>query len=263
VRNHFHREYIRKNLDDFKNNTNIIHHLGMEYTGPLHFVEFWLDVIAEWEKENNRHVMVMLPGTKDVQDAILADPKRTKIVDIIDVIQWQYRKDSSLYAPPGGKSLTERQWARILNVGETSFDQIYRAVNEFRTRYPEKAIVYSRRGVRFSDWAVFMAGGSFASLPAIKDDAFFEDAAVMKSVTMKNPSSQQYVLGKKGSGYIIFCEKRNIVIDLPDDRNKYSLQWINPSTGEIIHSKFRITGGTAISVDAPFEGAAVAWLSKK
>ena len=128
VRKGFHRAYIRKSLDNFKENTNIIHHLGMEYTGPLHFLQFWLDVIAQWERENNKHVLVMLPGTKDVQDAILADPKRAAVVDIVDVIQWQYRKDGSLYAPPGGVSMAERQYARVYDVGETSFDQIYRAV---------------------------------------------------------------------------------------------------------------------------------------
>src|SRR4030095_15110488 len=105
------------------------------------------------EKENHRDVMVMIPGTKDVQDAILADPKRSDLVDAIDVIQWQYRKDGSLYAPVGGQSLASRQYARILDVGETSFEQIYRSIHEFRAKYPGKAIVYSRGGSRFSEWA--------------------------------------------------------------------------------------------------------------
>lgn len=263
LRNHLHRQYIRKSLDNFKDNSNIIHHLGMEYTGPLHFVEFWLDVIGEWEKENNKKVLVMLPGTKDVQDAILADPKRSALVDIIDVIQWQYRKDGSLYSPGGGVSLAGRQYPNIMDVGETSFNQIYRAVNQFHTKYPEKAIAYTRRGAKFSEWAVFMAGGSLASLPIINDAAFFENALGMANVTMKNPLSQQYVLGKKGTGYIIFCESRDIKIDLSDDKNNYSLKWINPSTGEILYPKIRIIGGTATSIDAPFEDAAVAWLYKK
>ena len=263
LRNHLHRQYIRKSLDNFKDNSNIIHHLGMEYTGPLHFVEFLLDVIGEWEKENNKKVLVMLPGTKDVQDAILADPKRSALVDIIDVIQWQYRKDGSLYSPGGGVNLAGRQYPNIMDVGETSFNQIYRAVNQFHTKYPEKAIAYTRRGAKFSEWAVFMAGGSLASLPIINDAAFFENALGMANVTMKNPLSQQYVLGKKGTGYIIFCESRDIKIDLSDDKNNYSLKWINQSTGEILYPKIRIIGGTATSIDAPFEDAAVAWLYKK
>jgi len=262
ILNHLHRDYIRKNLENFKGNTNIIHHLGMEFTGPLHFVEFWLDVIGEWEKENHKEILVMLPGTKDVQDAILSDPKRSSLVDIIEVVQWQYRKDSSLYAPVGGVSLAERQYARIMDPGETSFDQIYRAVYELHTRYPQKAVVYSGSGVKFSDWAVFMAGGSIAFLPVINNNTFFRNTTEMSCVIMKNPKSQQYVLGTKGTGYIIFCASKNIKINLSDDKNNYSLKWINPSTGEILCSKVRIAGNTATSVDAPFEGESVAWLCK-
>ena len=261
--NQLHRAYIRKSLDDFKENTNIIHHLGSEYTGPVHFVEFWLDVIGQWEKENKRHVLVMLPGTKDVQDAILADPKRSKLVDAVDVIQWQYRKDGSLYAPPGGVSIAGRQYERIYDVGETSFDQIYRAVSDFHAKYPEKAMVYSRRGAKFSDWAVFMGGGSLASLPEIQDKNFLKDAAEMKIVRMENPKSKQYVLGKKGTGYILFCESPTMQIDLSGDKNSYDLKWINPASGEIFGTKTRLSGRKSTEVNAPFEGAAVAWIYKK
>ena len=48
------------------------------------FVQFWLDVIAEWEQENGK-VLVDLAVNKDVQDAILKDPMRSRIVDIIDI----------------------------------------------------------------------------------------------------------------------------------------------------------------------------------
>ena len=261
--NELHRAYIRKSLDNFKGNTNIIHHLGLEYTGPLHFVEFWLDVIGEWEKENGQNVMVMLPGTKDVQDAILADPKRSALVDAIDVIQWQYRKNGSLYAPEGGQSLAQRQYARILDVGETSFDQIYRAVKEFRSQYPEKAIIYSRRGVPFSDWAVFMGGGSLASLPEIQDKAFFESAAKMEPLRMIDQKSQQYILGKKGSGYIVFSEIPEMEIDLRDEQKSFNLKFVNPSTGEITSSKKKIRGGTKTTIKAPYEGPVVVWLMNK
>ena len=263
VLNQLNRAYIRKSLDNFKGNTNIIHHLGSEYTGPDHFVKFWLDVIAQWEKENNQHVLVMLPGTKDVQDAILSDPKRSKIVDAIDVIQWQYRKDGSLYAPVGGVSIAGRQFERLEDVGETSFAQIYRAVNEFHAKYPEKAIVYSRKGAKFSDWAVFMGGGSLASLPSIADNAFFEDAAEMQPIVSENQGTKQYMLGKKGTGYIIFCESPMMSINLSGDKSSYNLKWINPSTGEIVPVKRRISGGTKTLLEAPFEGPAVAWIYRK
>ena len=47
-----HRQYIRQSLDAFKGQANVIHSIGEEFTGPLHFVQFWLDVVGEWEKEN-------------------------------------------------------------------------------------------------------------------------------------------------------------------------------------------------------------------
>ena len=261
VRNRLHRNYIRKNLNNFKDNHNVIHHLGWEYTGPLHFVQFWLDVIDEWQKENNTDVLVMLPGTRDVQEAILADPSRSEIVDIIDIIQWQYREDGSLYAPEGGVSLAERQYARIMDAGTSSFDQIHRAVYELREKYPGKAVVCSRRGVRFSEWAVFMAGGSLVSLPHINDESFTTEASLMAPLRAEVSLPGKYVLSKKGTGYIVFAVSGEAEVDLSDDRKNYRLKWIDPSSGEIISTKTRVRGGTKTLLRAPFEGASVAWLT--
>ncbi|WP_207492943.1 DUF6298 domain-containing protein [Aridibaculum aurantiacum] len=262
VRKVLHRNYIRKSLDEFKGNTNVIHHLGIEYTGPLHFVQFWLDVISEWEKENNQDVMVMLPGTKDVQDAILADKERSKLVEVIDVLQWHYRKDSSLYAPEGGHSLAARQYARIMNEGETSFGQVYRAVSEIKEAHPAKAVIYSRNRPKYAEWAIFMAGGSLAGLPKIIDKKFYTDATQMKRISAQQVDDVKYVLGKAGVGYIIFNHGRKLEVDLAGDNNRYSLKWINPSTGEIITGSNRLIGGKRHLIDAPFEGAVVAWLQK-
>ena len=48
ARREFHRAYIRKSLENLAGNSNVIQVLGEEYTGPLSFVQFWLDTIAEW-----------------------------------------------------------------------------------------------------------------------------------------------------------------------------------------------------------------------
>lgn len=261
VRKEFHRAYIRKSLSNFENNLNVIHHLGREYTGPLHFVEFWLDVIREWERETGLDVLVMLPGTREVQDAILSDPIRGKKVDVLDIIQWHYRKDGSLYAPLGGVSLAQRQYARIYDVGETSFDQVYHAVREYRINYPEKAVVYSRKGGELSAWAVFMAGGSFANLPDIKDEIFLETAAEMENYSVQGQESKQYALEKEGVEFIIFSESPHIDIDSYDLKNAYHIKWIHPDTGEI--SKVLSSGGKSrtTTLKAPFEGASVAWIT--
>ncbi|MEJ7740428.1 MAG: hypothetical protein WKF97_23665 [Chitinophagaceae bacterium] len=71
---------------------------------------------------------------------------------------------------------------------------------------------------------------------------------------------QEYVLGKKGTGYIIFCESGKLTIDLPDDKTNYNLKWINPSTGEVLRSKKKVSGGRLNAFITPFGSPVVAWL---
>ncbi|MCB0531599.1 MAG: hypothetical protein KDD14_05315 [Saprospiraceae bacterium] len=262
VRRAYHRKYIRKNLDNFSTNANIIHHLGLEYTGPLHFAQFWLDVISEWEQENHRDVLVMLPGTRDVQEAILADPKRAAVVDIIDVLQWQYRSDSSLYAPPGGVNLAARQYARIMEPGQSSPEQVYRAVRELRTRYPDKAVVYSRRSGPGGSWAEFMAGGSFAGIPPVADAAFLEQAALMKPIDLDDPTAKQWTLGKKGLGYIAYAEGGSVSFDLSGETGSFFVKRIDPATGAIIVDPQKVDGGKLVLLENPGGGVGVVWLTR-
>jgi PelA/Pel-15E family pectate lyase len=160
----FHRQNIRKYLDELGKNNNVVHHLGMEYTGPARFVRFWLDEIGKWEKEHNLDVKTMLSATKEVTDSILSEPHYADLLDIIEIRQWHYRADGSLYAPQGGVSLTERQYARIMDVGEDDFNSVYRAVNEYRSKYPDKAVVYSHRKNPEKDRAAYLAGGSLCAV---------------------------------------------------------------------------------------------------
>jgi hypothetical protein len=123
VRRLLHQAYIRQCLENFADNTNVIQFTSAEYTGPLGFVQFWLDTIAEWEKKTGKQVLVALSATKDVQDAILADPVRSKIVDVIDIRYWHDQADGTSYAPAGGMNLAPRQHARILKPKPSSFEQ--------------------------------------------------------------------------------------------------------------------------------------------
>ena len=143
LRRPLHRQYIRKQLESFAGNTNVIHSVGAEFTGPLEFVEFWVDTVVEWERETGKDAIVCLSCTKDVQDAILADPIRGKAVSIIDIRQWWHTKDGQLYAPAGGKNLSPRQHSRRKKPRGPSDQSRMRAVREYRDRYPEKAILFS------------------------------------------------------------------------------------------------------------------------
>lgn len=172
-----HRQYIRQSLDAFKGQPNVIHSIGEEFTGPLHFVQFWLDVIAEWEQENGK-VLVDLAVNKDVQDAILKDPKRSKIIDIIDIEQWFYHNKGE-YAPQGGVNMAPRQYQRKIKTGSARFEDVYRAVSEYRSQYPDKAVVYSAQKAPEMAWASLMAGGSCAAVP-VKDEALLKAIATMQ-----------------------------------------------------------------------------------
>ena len=176
----FHRQNIRKYLDELGGNTNVIHHLGAEFTGPAHFVKFWLDVIGQWEKEHGTDVKTMLSATKDVTDTILSEAYYASLLDIIDIRQWHYRTDGSLYAPEGGVSLTQRQYVRIIDPGEDDSTDVYRAVSEYRKAYPEKAVVYNFSQSPEKARAAFDAGGSLCNLPTVSKETALE---TMKKAT--------------------------------------------------------------------------------
>ncbi len=224
VLTNLHRNYIRMNLDQLADNPNVVHLISAEYTGPLHFTEFWLDVIDEWQKETGKDVKVALSATKDVQDAILANPKYDDVVDIIDIRYWHYNTDG-LYAPEGGKNLAPRQHARKMKVGKVTFDEAYKAVSEYRTKYPDKAVTYYAQNYPDMCWAVFMAGGSGAGIPKIEGD-FLKDAASM-SIAPVSGEGYRMLSGDKGS--IAYVTDSNTVNLTP---GKYRVYSIDAKTGE-------------------------------
>lgn len=260
VRRELHRSYILQCLNNFRGINSVIQLISEEYTGPLHFVQFWLDVIAQWEKETGEKQLIALSTTKDVQDAILADPIRSKAVDIIDIRYWFYRADGTAYAPLGGQNLAPRQHARLTKPGNASFASVYRAVGEYKTNYPEKAVTFYYPNAYTSyAWAVFMAQGSLACLPKIKDEAFLQDASAMTMMTNLNTEGQ-YVLGNPDKGFIVYVEGKSIRLDLTGVKNKYTVNWVNPKNGEVTKTKKQVNGNSVITLDAE---SAVLWLIKK
>lgn len=161
VRRELHRAYIRKCLDTFAGNRNVVHAISEEYTGPLSFAQFWLDTVTEWEREHGKNVCIALGATKDVQDAILADPVRGSAIDVLDLRNWWYRTDGSLYAPEGGREFPGRDFDQGGRQGKVCPpEQIYRKIREYRDRYPDKGIIDAIEGDRRQNWAFLMAGGS-------------------------------------------------------------------------------------------------------
>lgn len=248
------RQYIRQCLDAFADRENVIQLTSAEYTGPLEFVQFWLDTIIEWKNEHNRDVIVALSATKDVQDAVLADPERSKHVDVIDIRYWTYDKNFKLYAPPGGANLAPRQHLRQLKPEASSFASIVKAVRETRMAHPQQAVTYYADQNCRSDrdgWAVLMGGGSLADvkLPSELAKAVVE----MKSADGVVDADKSWCLAGSGNYLIYSKEGTNLAVNIP--KGEYSTRWLDPKTGEM-------TAGDTISggrVEMAMKGPAV-WL---
>jgi hypothetical protein len=141
VRRALHRAYIRHHLDVLGSEHNVIYTLTAENSGPLHFMQFWLDVIADWEGETGRHPLIALSAPKDVQDAILADPERASIIDVIDLTYWFRTDDGHEFAPPGGDQFAPRQHLRQWKGGRPSAASISQMAREYREKHPGKAVI--------------------------------------------------------------------------------------------------------------------------
>ncbi|MEI8085292.1 MAG: DUF6298 domain-containing protein [Paludibacter sp.] len=258
VRRQYYRTYIRQCLNNFADNKNVVQLISAEYTGPLHFVQFWLDVIAEWQIETGKNALVALSTTKDVQDSILADPKRAEVVDIIDIRYWHYKNDGTVYAPLGGLNLAPRQHARLMKVGKVTFDEAYKAVNEYRTKYPDKAVTYYTENYPDMAWAVLMAGGSIPGLQ-------FNNQEFMKAVAqmdVKPVNTDKYkMMVKSGTGIIIFAQsKSNIPVQL--ESGKFILKFVDGKTGKESIIDNAIGGSQVYDLKAVESNSGAYWFQK-
>lgn len=259
ARKALHTAYIRQCLDNFADQSGVIQFISAEYTGPLHFVQFWLDVIGEWEREKGKNALVALSTTKDVQDAILADPKYVALVDIIDIRYWHRRENGTDYAPEGGKNLAPRQHARIQKTGKVSFGSVYNAVLEYKKKYPEKAVLYNANGAEQNAWAVLLAGGSVSAVPALPK-------ALLEAIPAMQPSEAggQYVLAKEGEGLVVFQEgNAALEADLTHFKGNYQLQRIEARNGALLGKSEKIKGGKVVSLSSKGAGSVIYWFSKK
>ncbi|MCE5185574.1 MAG: glycoside hydrolase family 55 protein [Planctomycetaceae bacterium] len=243
-----HRAYIRKSLDNFAGSSNVIQSVSAEFTGPAQFVRFWLDTIAEWEDQTGNRPLVGLSCTKDVQDEILSDPKRSKIVSVIDIRQWWYQGDERLYAPEGGKHIAPRQHARLLRPRPTSFEQVVRAVQEYSQRYPDKAVLYSA-DERFG-WAVLMGGGSIPKLPAGTDGELLKAVGSMQPVTLPEHTGYQCAIGRAGQEYLLYAGSGDSMqLDLMGVKTAFAVYDVDMKTGQAVQSNTTIQGGAVQRIE--------------
>ncbi len=230
ARRQWHRLYIRKCLDTLGGHPNVIFLTGEEYTGPLEFVQFWLDTVTDWEKEKGQDVLIGLSTTRDVQDAILADPVRGPAISVIEMKYWWYTTDGSLYDPAGGKNLAPRQQLREWKGAKgRSPEQTARQIREYRDRYPDKAILCALDGA--DPWAVLAAGGSMPALPARTDPRLLAALPRMKPF---GTGARPWTLADPGRDYLMYAPAgdHTVRLDLSATDATYELHRIDPRTGQ-------------------------------
>ena len=238
-RRELHRNYIRKCLDNFADKGSVMHFISEEFTGPYHFVAFWLDEIIAWEKENNKQVLVALSCTKDVQDSILDNPRYAEVIDAIDIKYWYMDGNGKPFAPDGGLNLSPRQFERIMKPAPASWESVYDMVSEYRSAYSDKAVVYSASRYPELAWAAFMAGASICNLPAGLPEKFLQDATKMSPIGMKGI----YTMENPDLGYILYPSEK-AEIDLRSLKSgEYKAQYLDVKTGEPVGKVFRIKAG--------------------
>jgi hypothetical protein len=262
VRRELHRAYIRHCLDVLGDNTNVIFTTGEEFTGPRAFVEFWLDTIAEWQKEKKRKVLVALSCTKDVQDAILADKARAALVSAIDMKYWWYTADGGVYDPKGGASLAPRQQLREWKGNKSRSDaSIARQVREYRAKYPDKAILCSLAPA--NPWAVVAAGGSLPNLPHLDDTRLLEVLPRLRPFESAGSSDGQWALADAGRDYLVYAGAgEEIRLDLSATSETFVAHWINPRSGERKKAAGAVIGGKVVTIRRP-DSASILWLTRK
>lgn len=140
VRRRLHQRFIRQHLDVLGDCPNVIFLLSEEFSGPLHFTQFWLETIAQWRRETKKRVLIGLSAPKDVQDAILENPKYAAQVDVIDFKYW-WRAGSNLFAPKGDQDLAPRQHEREYRGKRPDTADLAAMAAEYKQRFPEKAII--------------------------------------------------------------------------------------------------------------------------
>lgn len=249
-----HRQYIRMCLDELADQPNVIHMTSAEYTGPLHFTRFWLETIAEWEQETGKHPLIAISCTKDAQDELLADPKLSKVIDIIDIRYWHYNT-KGLWAAQEGKSMAPRQWIRKYPLGSVGFNEVYKAVREYRDRYPDKAVIYYSPSYNTAGWAVLMAGGS---LPNLR----IQNAALAEALPMMTPSEGNdcLVLGNADKGYLLYARGSHPSVDVAN--GQYRLYEVSQRSGEVKMVNKALKGNGSLSIPNAKENA-VYWLEKR
>jgi len=259
-----------------------VHGIDREYTGPVEFVRFWLDTIAEWQAERGKRLFVSLEIPKDQMDAILRDPVRGPLVSAIDVLGWVYRADGTLFASRGGINRAPREQrpdiataaeveALKQKLGGAALDQKdflnapefqrlfdtlwasskpmkYRAWREYRDAFP--GVVTLWNGDEFPDLTRAVEAGvpSAARQGSVPADR------------VRSPRESAWCVTRPGDGqFLVYSvEGRAVTLDLSNLSGTFSVIWFTP--GGAVPPRDSVAGGAVVTLTPPGAAPAAAWL---
>lgn len=258
VRRKLHRHYIRQCLENFRSHSNVIQFTSAEFTGPLSFMEFWLDTIAEWQLETQEDSLIALSCTKDVQDAILDDPVRSKLVDIVDFRYW-WRTHQGVFAPSGGMNLAPRQFERKWRGGRPTDTDLAQMVSEYRRDHPEKGVICNFDS---AGWAFLCAGGSLPRLPQGTDSTLLETVPRMKP-WLAQPSQNVWILQEAGKNYLLYSgTEEKVALDFTDESGSFNVYVVDEDQGTVTATGNRIDAGQTTFLK-PEKAPAIYWLKNE
>jgi hypothetical protein len=258
VRRQLHRDYIRQCLESFATNSNVIQFTSAEFTGPLAFVQFWLDTISEWEGETGHKPLVALSCTKDVQDAVLADPIRSALVDVVDFRYW-WQTSKGLFAPAGGKNLAPRQFERQWKGGRPTDVDLAGMVAEYRQRQPGKAVICDFES---AGWAFLCAGGSLPRLPRTTEPRLL--ASILRLQPWPGAcGAGRWVLRGPGEYLVYLGREAEPGLDLSQENSPLVAKRVELKTGAVTVVSRSLVAGRETRLPKSPNTAEVLWLTKE
>ena len=149
----------------------------------------------------------------------------------------------------------ERIWLHVSGwkfpVGKTGPEEAYKAVREYRDRYPEKAVTFYSQQYPQYGWAILMAGGSLPNVK-ISNDQLLKDLTQMKPLEGKNSK----ILSNDKLGYLIYQTKGDSSVNVAP--GKYDIYVVDEKNGDV---KISMKSAKISSVYAPKHK--IEWLQKK
>jgi hypothetical protein len=292
-----HQQYIWHCLDNLRDNRNVVLLTGLEFTGPLAFMQFWIETILAWEGRTGRKVHIGLGATKDVLDAILQDGRYAPRIDTIDLRYWHSTRDGGLVAPPGGKDVPGRY---VGGAGGMTPLQIYRQVKEYRRLFPHKAILHTIGADQEQTMAFLMAGGSMLlrGLGYVREHPptyemplgcqhilpvyefirmhLAADLTGMRPLDIVDNQENVWCLGEPGRNYLIYMLSRPpgdplrkslsgaFRLDLSDAPGTLDAKWIGLSLGTVFDAfGGGLEGGKVLNLAALDWRPWLLWLKKR